>query len=814
MEMKKIIAVVVCAVAAFAKATTTMELVTEGDVTRYVVTVPDGETYTLTESDVTLFGGYGILKTGGGTLVAGAVMTNYVGDIYITNGVYKAAAKGACGPSAGKVVVSGSGTLMNGIASGNDWTSDGGYPSLGVIEKVYLEGTGYNGQGALLNDRVDCANFAHYVYMTGDALIATSGNSLQFRYAIFDMNSHRLTLKGTWGGFIAFVASSNLLLHEGDIELINAGDPVKGASVGRLHFEGDYASSSSTNTVTIHNGQTVSLRALRSHKHNFVMKEASALQSDLYQILFGKISATNNIAGAVTLEGTVTNMLPSNTGVTFEGQVKGGGGFVSCNFNNSNLGGWLQLACPSNSFAGGIDFGGTAGLGDLGVTGGVSLIANGAIPSNGAPFKIKNAALHLYNSNTYSANTYDLPDMVVDGRAYITNATRLNASTVKSFTKKGDDVFTTFTAFRVLGDADIQGGTVRFGTAVPRTPSGLNWYYAWMVGGGWGDTAPRAAVPFQGVDSSGLSYAYQPWRPTTGADNAPAHVQTHYYTGYIRVPGEEGNSVTCNFVSSIARDISIRIDNTFVVQWNDNYNRLTNTKVDYNRLYVGPQVTLAAGWHKFYVYMGNYWNSTAGALPNTGLGWVANFGAGVDWQGRCATNSANYVKFLDPGDGSFLRPYMTKAELDPALYRPTFAGHVAFGPGAVLDINDTVPYVPVVFPSLTGVPTIKNGAVSVSSSTWTLRKDDLTGGKPLTIASTASLTFPEGTATIDVSDTDYLASVNRNTSYTILKAEEGAALPDNTFVVSDAVRAAKWRLESSATSISLVRTFGLIMTLQ
>lgn len=813
--MKTIIAALVCAAAAFAQAATTMELVTEGEVTRYMVTVPDGETYTLTGSDVTLFGDYGILKTGGGTLVAGAVMTNYVGDIFITNGVYKAAAAGACGPSAGKVVVSGSGTLMNGIASVNTWTGDGGYPSLGVVEKVYLEGTGYNGQGALFNDQVSCQNFAHYVYLTGDALIATHGYSLQFRYAIFDMNYHKLTLKSTWGGFIAFTASSNLLLHEGDIDVINAGDTTAGASVGRLHFEGDYAAASSTNTVTVYNGQTVSFRSLTSQKHNFVMKDASALQSDAYQIFFGKTSATNNIAGTVTLEGTVTNLSSANTGVTFAGQVKGDGGFVSCKDNTYYQGGWLQLAFPSNTFAGGIDFVGRAGLGELSVTGGISLIANGAIPSNGAPVKIKNAALHLYNSNAYSANTYDLPDMVVDGRAFITNATsRLNASTVKSFTKKGGDVFTTFTAFRVLGDTDIQGGTVRFGTGIPSTPSGLNWHYAWKVSGGYADTAPRSTVPFQGVDSTGLSYAYQPWRLTSGADGAATHVQTHYYTGYIRVPGAEGESVTCNFVSSIARDISIRIDNTFVVQWNDNYNRLTGAKVDYNRLYVGPQVTLTAGWHTFYVYMGNYWNNTAGALPNTGLGWVANFGAGVDWQGRCVTNSANYVKFLDPGDGSFLRPRMTKAELDPALYRPTFAGNVAFGPGAVLDINDSAPYVPVVFPSLTGVPTITNGAVSVSSSTWTLRKDDLTGGIPLTIASTASLAFPGGTVTIDVPDTGHLTSVNSNAVYTILKAEAGAALPDNTFVVSDAVRATHWRLESTATSVSLVRTFGLIMTLQ
>jgi len=544
------------------------------------------------------------------------------------------------------------------------------------------------------------------------------------------------------------------------------------------------------------------------------MKDAATLFGDNYKLILGTTSVTNNINGTLTLEGTITNRLALDIGLTLEGLVMGDGGFVS-GTTDSYRGGWLQLACPTNSFAGGIDMVGRIGQGDLAVTGGVSLLANGAMPSNGAPLKIRNAALHLYNSDRYSALSYDLPDLVIDGRAYITNAASpQNASTVKSFTKKGDDVFTTFTAFKVLGDTDIQGGTVRFGTRVPGTPSGLNWYYAHRVSGSYADTQPRASVPFQGVDPAGLSYAYQSWRPTTGTNNEISHVQTHYYTGYIRIPGEEGESVTCNFVSSIARHISIRIGNTFVVQWNDNVNRLTGVTVDYNRFYVGPQVTLTAGWHPFYVYMGNNWNSTSGPQANTGLGWVANFGAGVDWQGRCETNAANYVKFLDPGDGSFLRPVMTREELDPALYRPTFEGNVAFGPGAALDIGDTAPYMPVVFPSLTGVPTIRNGAVRVGSSTWTLREADLTGGVPLTIEGTASLAFPEGPVTIDVPDTGYLESVRRNTYHLILKAEAGAALPDNTFVLSAPVRAAHWRLEATATTLTLVRTFGLLMTIR
>jgi hypothetical protein len=112
------------------------------------------------------------------------------------------------------------------------------------------------------------------------------------------------------------------------------------------------------------------------------------------------------------------------------------------------------------------------------------------------------------------------------------------------------------------------------------------------------------------------------------------------------------------------------------------------------------------------------------------------------------------------------------------------------------------------------MPTITNGAVSVASPIWTLRESDLTGGIPLTITGTASLDFPEGAVTVDVTDTDYLASVSTNTFHTLISAEGGAMLPGNTFVASDAVRAERWRIESTSTSVSLVRTFGLIMFLR
>ncbi len=104
-------------------------------------------------------------------------------------------------------------------------------------------------------------------------------------------------------------------------------------------------------------------------------------------------------------------------------------------------------------------------------------------------------------------------------------------------------------------------------------------------------------------------------------------------------------------------------------------------------------------------------------------------------------------------------PEGTTSAEEAAKYRASFAGNVAFGPGAVIDVGDRTPYLPIVVPSLTGLPTVKNGALEVASATWTIRKDDILDAddkplnKPLTLEN-AALTFPAGPVTIDLSEED------------------------------------------------------------
>jgi hypothetical protein len=122
------------------------------------------------------------------------------------------------------------------------------------------------------------------------------------------------------------------------------------------------------------------------------------------------------------------------------------------------------------------------------------------------------------------------------------------------------------------------------------------------------------------------------------------------------------------------------------------------------------------------------------------------------------------------------------------------------------------PYTPVAVPSLTGVPTITNGSVSVASSTWTLRAADVAGGVPLTVASNAVLTFPAGTVTVDIADADLLRAQGVRDGWPVMTAQEGAALPANAFVVSAGVKSAHWRVDPDGSTLRLRRTDGMTLT--
>ena len=768
-----------------------------------VINVPENEERTLTADDVAGFDSKPLVKLGKGRLNVGAEMKDFAGDIFIREGVYRATNAGSFGTDAGRTYVVG-GTLLSTVAAANTWTSDGGVAAFGT-ERFYISGAGHEGLGAVCQQEKGCSNFSGQGRMTfeGDATIGGT-QTLEFRYGTVDMNNCRLTSARENNSLFRLVALG-----------VNACGPID-VEKGKFGLEGGTGNPGATTTITVRKDTTLSVNnTTQADNRKIVFEEGARFEigGQAASITPGALTDNNRWNGAISLADVVPLTFaargrPFNVGAV----VSGNGGFAA------KGGGYLQLGA-TNTFLGGVSVEGVTAAGDLNVTGGVTIArASGAavvpprvLRADGGAITIKNAQLTMAGEDRAIA----FPDLVAKEKAVVTG--QVTAVSFKSLTKEGTGPLTVFGGAKILGATTMANGTLRFGTSVPAAPSGLNWYYYQGNVGSHQTANPPATVPYMGVDPTGASYAYKDWLSSSGANSAPVHQQCHYYTGWIKVPGEEGTSVDCNFIVCICRNVSVVIDDEYVAKVSDNKDDLTGRTLNYKRCVVCPKKTLTAGWHKILIYMGNFYNGDAGPKSCTNPVWGSNFGIGVDWQGRCEAVTDNYVKLQDPGDGSFLRPQdpaLGKAALDATAYRPTFGGAVAFGPGATLDVNDTAPYTPVVIPELKGLPTIANGEVHVTGATWTVRVDDFaTGGNGLTLSANAKLVFAAGTKLAFEGDFDDLSHTGDLKTRRIVNT--GAGTIENLPQLSGRVGESNWYLQPSKDGqgydLAYIRSLAIII---
>ena len=756
--MKKIVAIGYVLASACAFGAPTMG----EDGGKYVIDVPAGETYALTADDVAAIGTLPLVKAGAGTLTVNDVLANYDGDIYITNGFYRASTMGAVGTTNGVTHVLDGGTFHSTRNVGFDGTI-----GFSRNEKFYVCGDGYDQKGAIRQTSNQCVNFGGYVIFTGPVRIATT-QRFDFRSGSFDMNGYTLTVAGENNNMFYLVQQT--IAHPGNIVVVSGG----------LEFQSWVNGLTTSQTVTMKSGTFLSQWNSTTWQNvNLVLEDNVRLTSSNGNYSPG-VYSVNAWQGPISVQGKVKNDLSSGRQVMLYGKVSGSGYFTGGN------GGWLQFYNGANTFTGGVGLNG----------GGVAVYGTNSIPRQGGALALTNATAHLMAAPWPTS----LPDVHVDGAGTVSG--KVAYVSAKSLTKTGSGMLDLWTPLHVKGPLDVQGGGVRILTRIPDVPPGLRWYQKDVIGTLDVTTVP-ASIPYMGIDQAGVSFAYRAW------PELPTFNTCYYYTGYIRVPGEEGETVTCNFISSIARVTYLRIGGVDVIKFNDQTDMIDNEKINnWRRFRMGKQRTLTAGWQPLFLEMYNWHDGTRGPLDNTSLGWAANFGIGIDWQGRCVTNTANYVKLLDPGNGSFLRPAMTKAEVDVSSYRPTFDGLASFGPGTSIDFGDAAPYVPFVFNGLAGCPAITNGELVVSNS-WTVSHAQV-AAQPLTVASGAKLTFADGT-TLAIEDLDLFSRRPAGTPLAVA-ADAGAitGLP----VLTGGNH--KWKVEVSEDGKSLVLrdVSGMVLTIR
>lgn len=754
---------------------------------RYEKNVAAGSRVTLTAAEVAEAAGKIFVKTGAGTLVVGDEMADFAGDIHISEGFYEITTRGALGTAAGKTTVDG-GTLVSAMTM----TVSGGTGCLFPNEEIHLLGTGCQGKGALYA-KAQCNDFARTVVLDGETTITTD-KRFDFRSTAFNMNGYKLTVTGNTVNNATgeFYLVNEVFSRMGDIE----------CTKGLLEFQASINNPITAATVTMRKGTTLSFWDVKSWLScKFVLESGVNLKTTNGAFKYEgtdnrNIFSANSI---LELQGIVGNNLNKKTQFQFRGKITGDGGI------KGGQGGYLQLIYNGeNDFKGGLDITGVVENGFP--VGGIVAYFDKNIPygEGAAPLKLTNALLEQRNQATFH-----LPDVEANNRVVISNMASVTSCMAKSLVKTCAEELTVFGPLSVEGSTAIDAGTLKMVGKVPDYVPGLKWTYK-------NTQAGINANTDQGVDTTGVGYAYKGWPEGVDIDLT--------YSGYILVPGEPGTEVTCNWISSIARACSVKVGDVTCASANDQTNNKDGWKsTDYNRLFVYKPVTLKAGWQPITVHMWNWYNDQRGPQTNDKIGWVANFGIGVDWQNRGETNSTHYAKLLDPGDGSFLR-----ATLDPAArttlmtdakYRPTFGGAVAFGPGAALDIGDTAPYWPVKMPSLTGCPTVRNGAVAVESATWTIRKSDvldaagLAVNKPLTLDN-ATLSFPSATVTVDVSADDAAALKAFGKTRECALIADTTAFAGTTFTASETLRGTGWKLVSEKGALKLCHSTGLLIILR
>ena len=735
------------------------------------INVPYGETNTINEAMVTALGSAPLMKTGLGTLVCDATMEPFKGDVHIAEGTIKAThTKGLGTSNDGKICVSNNATLH--IACNLAYNTAGGTYT---ARRFYLAGDGCNGMGALY-----CTSGCNLRYFTleGDTTIRGT-QILQFRQdGELHFGNHKLTTDFSEGQGVSFVCMT--VKTAGTIDI----------KKGFLQIEsmtGTWAGTKD-NTLTVRSGAELRLRTCNGSVNSpwtLVLEDGAKFNDNLRDSGFANV-AKNNWNAPVTVSGmvttsTLTEYTPRTySGVSISGVVSGEGGFEVRHSGSKYYSPMFRLANENNTFTGGVKL---RGISDAKVDlAWLSLAADGALPPTGGALDIEQfGGVMLWTGNIYS-----LPDIACGGYGVITGECTGAWADVKtpSLTKTGDGTLNLEVALNVTGRTDVTSGGIRFGSAsrVPTIATGLKWYHAApgknCKGVTSGTTVPTEAS-LMGVDATGVAAAYSTgsryWQGSAGGDGAANHQQANLYVGYIRIPGEEGEQVTCNFVSCMVRYAYVVIDGKVVVNMQDNVDKLTNRTTGWDRLCVGQQQTFTAGWKPIFISFGNNWQSGGG--PNTDsssmtkLGWTTNFGLGIDWQGRCVTNVANYVKLQDPGDGSFLRYSLNASDIDPAKYRPTFSGPVAFAGGTTFDLNDAVPYTEYALPDFSGTPTIDNGCVRISG-TWKVSAADIAKG-PLTVASGAKVVF-DANSKLSVSDIGDLRK--SSAGHPVIRVENGGVL--------------------------------------
>ena len=785
-ESRFALALAICAVAFGALA----------DEEGYVYSADDKTlTVTVAESDVKTFnfadyGAYltdnlvtNFIKAGTGKLIGASDIGTYLGDITVEAGTYTFTTNRALGKLAGENVC-GSVYVKNGATlDSHPLSNTTGQPWGWFNKHIVFEGDGVNGDGALVHTgerEIGRMVFSSNLVMTANATIGNwvprtmymSGGSTPMW---LDMNGHTLTFKGNnqiaWGCW-NIKNPGRIISYVTQLTIQN----------GNTHLNGD-----TSNTLVISNGTTFAFNRVSGTPITWTLDARNAGAISVADG-GGYANATNVTywAGPVLLgDKKLSVALGHGWWFSFRGPLSGTGGLYA---NNSTgySGGQLNLISPDNTFAGGVAL-------DCSVLG---LWNDGALPADGAALAMTNSSVLLPNKFA----TYSLPDLQVHG----TGLVERGSGSWKTATKTGvgELLWDSYTSADVL---DVKAGTVSF-LASRSSIAGLieserrcyNGYAA--VKAAWDEVFTNI------VTMSPEAYYNRYHHIWSDPKDEGTDRYLVAYTGYIW--NNESTNVTWSFAGAAGVHLNVRVDGRSVFYFAGAGEKSTTLHGSITEVTPGHHTIDIRGYHS-----GTSGSFSTGSpvscthAEGTGqkLYWTTqNFAVGFDPYGRESEYQTDYIKLIDPGDGSLLTWTLPEhvdsgVTEEPGTARKVYYGvpnfdKMKFAAGTGMKSE----YDSATIPELEGLPAVTGVTNLLTISTaWTIPAADFVGGSALTTS--GSLALGSG-ATVTIADDDRAGRASGDAVFTVATATGGITVPAGV-TITGATR--EWKLFLSADTKTL-----------
>ena len=641
----------------------------------YVVTVTKAEGEKIIDADfVSALGtSEALVKKGDGVLRSSSALANYAGEIRIEAGVFAVPENGSLGTSAGATYVSEGATLLFDCQTQNGLTDKN--------ETIYFAGDGAEDYaGAIVNNGAmqQYGVFGEYtaggLVMTDDATISRTENGKRFDVcnSSLTMNGHTLTIDMTSRDY-RFSLVRSRVVEPGHIVVKAGAFTIEG------NAKADWAGTES-NTITVKAGAGLYRLESNAVIPWEVIAEDGSYVRTIKEAFVGN-SAYHRFDGPFAASGWVFLNSIVGAELRLAGPVSGSGTLYE-------EAGWLHLLGMGGTYSGQVFFNGA-----ISRPGGLVIGSNGALPME------SDVRVAWGDVRVTAAEDVDLPPISIENTGNIVGG----HGTLASLKKTGAGVCDISGVYNISGRTEIVAGTVRI-AKMPTGRAGLKksevtaaesgcdiWTMVNIVGGYTFPEQGKTALSFDKLAKTGASY----WRKNEAVQ----------YTGYVW--NRSDHDVAWTFYSHINAVAKLKIDNMSTLEQFES----TGYKI------WGP-ITLTPGFHKVTMRAACQNEAVGGAISDEGF----PPGFGYDTEGRTEFVGANFKPMVDPGDGSlFTLDTATSADLDPAVYRTTFAD-ITLTDGAVLDLNDREHAA--VVGNISGSGIVSNGTLRITGA-WKPRPGEL-----------------------------------------------------------------------------------------